>query len=74
MLLTTVSVSFIVQMMLVYVPVMQKVFQTEALGMGDLLTLLGIAATSMALHEGRRVYERSLHASSTYATATEEMA
>ena len=58
--------------MLVYVPMMQKVFQTEALLWRDLLILLGLAGTSMALHEIRRHYERLANASASY--AAEEMA
>lgn len=74
MLLTTVSVSFISQLALVYVPMMQAVFQTQALGGGDLLTLLALAVGSFALHEGRRRYERNLEKSGTWASAAEEMA
>ncbi|OCH89431.1 calcium-transporting P [Obba rivulosa] len=74
MLVTTVSVSFLVQLALVYVPVMQSIFQTEALGFRDLSTLLELGCLSFALHEGRRWYERKLNASATYATVAEEMA
>ncbi|KAF8499358.1 Ca-transporting ATPase [Gautieria morchelliformis] len=73
MLLTTVSVSFLVQLCLVYVPMMQAVFQTEALAMHDLLVLLCLGATSMLLHEARRRYERSLNADDTYTLAVGEM-
>ncbi|KAK0241115.1 Ca-transporting ATPase [Armillaria nabsnona] len=58
MLITTVSISAITQIALVYVPVMQSVFQTEGLRMGDLGVILGLAATSMCLHECRRRWER----------------
>ncbi|ETW74623.1 P-type ATPase [Heterobasidion irregulare TC 32-1] len=74
MLLGTVSVSFFTQLALVYVPLMQAVFQTEALPANDLCLLLGLAGSSMALHEGRRRYERSLNATESWASATEEMA
>ncbi|OAX34457.1 calcium-transporting P [Rhizopogon vinicolor AM-OR11-026] len=74
MLLTTVSVSFLVQLALVYIPLMQAIFQTEALGSRDLLTILLIAATSFVLHEGRRRFERSVQADETYASVVEEMA
>jgi len=74
MLITTVSVSFLVQLSLIYVPFMQKIFQTASLETWDLLTLLGLAAVSMTLHEGRRRYERSLNADLTYAHVAEEMA
>ncbi|KAG8699087.1 High affinity Ca2+/Mn2+ P-type ATPase-like protein [Ceratobasidium sp. 395] len=62
MLLTTVSISFFVQLMLIYVPVMQSVFQTEALALHDLFTLLCLGGVSMALHEVRRTWERKKNA------------
>ncbi len=74
MLVTTVSVSFIVQLTLIYVPFMQSIFQTAALDFDDLATLLVLASVSMVLHEGRRRYERSLNADLTYSHAAEEMA
>jgi len=58
MLLTTVSISAITQLALVYVPVMQSIFQTDALDMRDFSVLLMLAGTSFVLHEGRRRYER----------------
>ncbi|WVR06873.1 calcium-transporting P-type ATPase, PMR1-type [Kwoniella sp. DSM 27419] len=58
MLFLTVSISFICQLMLIYVPLLQHIFQTEALSARDLLMLLGLAGTSMGLHEGRRWWER----------------
>lgn len=61
MLITTVGVSFIVQLALIYVPVMQSVFQTEALASTDLMTLLVLAFTAFVVHEGRRRYERYLN-------------
>ncbi|KAI0264186.1 hypothetical protein BC834DRAFT_924730 [Gloeopeniophorella convolvens] len=60
MLLLTVGVSAASQLALVYVPLMQAVFQTEALPLDDLLLLLALAAGAFALHEGRRRYERAL--------------
>jgi len=72
MLVTTVSVSFLVQLTLIYVPFMQAIFQTEALQLQDLFTLLALAGTSMVLHEVRRRYERSVNAAAPY--AAEEMA
>lgn len=74
MLITTVSVSFIVQLTLIYVPFMQSIFQTAALDFDDLTTLLALAGISMGLHEGRRRYERSLNNDLTYAHMAEEMA
>src|SRR5579863_9675217 len=74
MLLTTVAVSFLSQLGLVYIPFMQAVFQTEALPLDDLLLLVVLAAASFVLHESRRRYERSQSQSETYATAMEELA
>lgn len=73
MLVTTVSISFLVQLALVYVPFMQVIFQTDALGGKDILTVLLIAATSFVLHEGRRRFERTVQSDETYANITEEM-
>ncbi|EJT97022.1 calcium-transporting P [Dacryopinax primogenitus] len=61
MLLTTVSISFLVQLTLIYVPVMQAIFQTESLPNRDMLTLFALAGTSFAVHEVRRRYERRLN-------------
>lgn len=60
MLLATISISFLVQLALIYVPFMQAIFQTQALEMSDLSTLLSLGAVSFSLHEARRRYERSL--------------
>jgi len=73
MLLITVGVSFLSQLALVYVPVMQAIFQTEALAMDDLILLFALAASSFALHESRRRYERSKYQSETYGSMTEEL-
>ena len=72
MLISTVSVSFVVQLALIYVPLMQGVFQTDALDLGDLTMLLILAGISATLHEGRRRYERSLNADLTYSHVAEE--
>ncbi|KAI0251244.1 hypothetical protein BJV78DRAFT_1347157 [Lactifluus subvellereus] len=74
MLLVTVAISFLSQLGLVYVPFMQAIFQTEALPTDDLFLLVVLAASSFALHEGRRRYERALNQSETYAAAMEELA
>ena len=74
-LLTSVSISFIAQMCLIYLPFMQMIFQTEALPLKDLFHLLGLAAVSFTLHEFRRRFERSLAASNTtYIRVTDELA
>ncbi|QRV86940.1 calcium transporting, ATPase type 2C [Ceratobasidium sp. AG-Ba] len=62
MLLTTVSISFLVQLVLIYIPLMQSVFQTESLGLHDLVTLLCLGGVSMTLHEVRRSWERKKNA------------
>lgn len=58
MLVTTVTTSFFVQLGLIYLPFMQPVFQTEALAFSDLFTLLILGGIALAMHEGRRRYER----------------
>ncbi|KDN49966.1 hypothetical protein RSAG8_01302, partial [Rhizoctonia solani AG-8 WAC10335] len=58
MLIATVSVSFLVQLGLIYIPLFQSVFQTEALAFHDLSVLLCLGAVSMGLHEFRRRWER----------------
>jgi len=73
MLITTVSISFLVQLALIYVPVMQAIFQTESLSTRDLSTLLALAATSFALHEIRRRYERRLNAELVYSPVEQVM-
>lgn len=74
MLITTVSISAITQLALVYVPVMQAIFQTAALPMRDLSILLGLAGMSFVLHELRRRYERKLNAEETWVGAVEGLA
>ncbi|KAJ6631379.1 hypothetical protein B0H10DRAFT_2159734 [Mycena sp. CBHHK59/15] len=74
MLVTTVSISAISQLALVYVPFMQAIFQTAALDLSDLGVILALAGTSFALHEGRRRYEGRLNLDSTWAEMAEEMA
>lgn len=74
MLIGTVSVSFAVQLTLIYVPFMQSIFQTAALDLGDLIMLLMLAGISATLHEGRRRYERALNADLTTSYIAAEMA
>ncbi|KAG0142070.1 hypothetical protein CROQUDRAFT_663012 [Cronartium quercuum f. sp. fusiforme G11] len=61
-LLATVSVSAASQLAIVYVPVLQGVFQTEGLEAADLGLLVCLGAVSFGLHEFRRRYERRLEA------------
>lgn len=58
MLLLAVSVSFLVQLSLVYIPWLQSVFQTQALSLRDLTVLLLLGGCSMSVHEWRRRFER----------------
>ncbi|KAK4050463.1 High affinity Ca2+/Mn2+ P-type ATPase-like protein [Microbotryomycetes sp. JL201] len=58
MLLTTISISFIAQLSLVYMPFLQSVFHTASLSPRDLSLLLFLAACSFSLHEARRRWER----------------
>ncbi|KAI1790315.1 calcium-transporting ATPase [Ganoderma leucocontextum] len=74
MLVSTVSTSFLVQLALIYVPFLQSIFQTEALGSSDLWTLFALGGVSAGLHEARRGYERSLNATVTYSGSVEELA
>ena len=74
MLTATVSVSALTQLALVYVPIMQSVFQTAALPLSDLSILLLLACMSFGLHEVRRRYERKLNANETVIGRAEEMA
>lgn len=60
MLFLTVTVSFVAQLALIYVPLLQHIFQTEALSFRDLFVLLGLGATSFTLHEARRWWERKV--------------
>jgi Ca2+-transporting ATPase len=58
MLVATVSASFAAQLALVYIPLLQAVFQTEALSLRDLFMVLSLAGSSFAAHEIRRRWER----------------
>ncbi|KAF8058702.1 Ca-transporting ATPase [Lyophyllum atratum] len=74
MLVGTVSVSALTQVALVYVPFMQRIFQTAALSLSDLSMILALAGISFALHEGRRTYERKLNSEESFSNVMEEMA
>lgn len=67
MLILTVGVSFCVQLLLIYFPPLQAVFQTEALRFRDLFVLLALAGISFSLHEARRRYERGINEKLRYA-------
>ena len=74
MLVSTVSVSALTQLALVYVPFMQAVFQTAALKSSDLSVILALLCTSFGLHEARRHYERTVDGKETIVTEMEELA
>ncbi len=44
------------QMAVVYLPFLQRIFQTEGLGVADLVALVGIASTVFWADEGRKWY------------------
>ncbi|KIM40406.1 hypothetical protein M413DRAFT_73709, partial [Hebeloma cylindrosporum] len=74
MLITTVSISFVTQLALVYVGFMQKIFHTAPLGFGDLGIILGLAMGSFGMHEGRRWYERRLERDEVWVGSVGELA
>lgn len=75
MLVTTVSISALTQLALVYVPFMQAVFQTAALGSRDMGVIVMLAGSSFGLHEVRRRWERSREEKGGYVSvAMEELA
>lgn len=47
--------SLLGQMAVIYVPFFQRVFQTEGLGLGDLIFLICIASTVLWVDEGRKI-------------------
>jgi Ca2+-transporting ATPase len=53
-LLISIILSLIGQLMVIYLPFFQRVFQTEALSFGDLLLLLFAASTVLAADEVRK--------------------
>jgi P-type Ca2+ transporter type 2C len=53
-----VSGSLVGQMMVIYLPFFQTVFQTEALYLSDLLKLLCLASTVFWVDEGRKWWRR----------------
>jgi Ca2+-transporting ATPase len=74
MLYTTISVSLLCQLALIYVPLLQHVFQTEALNLRDLSKLLALAAMSLMAHEARRWWERKVQARELYESTIGDMA
>lgn len=50
----SVAGSLLGQLMVIYLPWLQDVFQTEALGVYDLVALIGVASTVFWVDEGRK--------------------
>lgn len=50
--------SILGQLAVVYLPPLQKVFQTEALSLADLLHLVALASSVFWIDEGRKWYDR----------------
>lgn len=57
-LLLTLAGSAALQMLIMYVPLLQRIFQTVALGRKDLVYLAGCSVVAFGLQELRRIYER----------------
>jgi P-type Ca2+ transporter type 2C len=53
-----VSASLVGQLLVIYLPFLQRVFQTEAIGLGDLLRLVVLASTVFWVDEGRKWWGR----------------
>ncbi|KAI9739936.1 MAG: High affinity Ca2+/Mn2+ P-type ATPase-like protein [Claussenomyces sp. TS43310] len=52
-----VSLSLAGQLLVIYLPWLQEVFQTEALGLADLIVLILLASTVFWVDEGRKYYK-----------------
>jgi len=50
--------SLLGQGLVIYFPPLQRVFQTEALGLADLIKLVAMASTVLWVDEGRKWWER----------------
>lgn len=74
MLITTVSISLITQLGLVYIGFLQKIFKTDSLDLEDLGIIIGLAGVSFALHEGRRWMERQRDSEDVYNSVMDELA
>lgn len=55
----SVAGSLLGQLMVIYLPWLQDVFQTEALGLYDLVALIGVASTVFWVDEARKWYRWS---------------
>jgi Ca2+-transporting ATPase len=53
-----VSASLLAQLAVIYFPPLQSVFQTEALGFGDLVHLVAVASVVFWADEARKFFER----------------
>jgi Ca2+-transporting ATPase len=74
MLITTVSVSLVTQLGLVYIGFLQKIFKTDALDVEDLGMIVALAGISFGLHEGRRWVERRRDGEEVYKSVMDELA
>jgi len=59
MFLIAVSLSMVGQMMVIYFPPLQAVFQTEALTLHDILGLIALTSTVFIVSEFKKYFERS---------------
>lgn len=70
--MTTVSISALTQLALVYVPFLQAIFQTAALSRRDLGVIVLLAGTSFTLHELRRGWERRKESEGGYVSVAQD--
>ncbi|KAG1714071.1 Calcium-transporting ATPase type 2C member 1 [Nymphon striatum] len=61
MFLYTVSFSVIGQMLVIYFPPLQSVFQTEALPLKDILMLVALTSSVFVVSEFKKLFERNFH-------------
>ncbi|CAI6345848.1 unnamed protein product [Macrosiphum euphorbiae] len=60
MFLVAVTLSIVGQMLVIYFPPLQNVFQTEALTLYDILLLLGLTSSVFIVSEIKKFFERHL--------------
>jgi Ca2+-transporting ATPase len=74
MLITTVSISAVTQLGLVYIGFLQKIFKTDALDFEDLGIIVSLAGISFGLHEVRRWVERQRDGEEVYKSVMDDLA
>jgi Ca2+-transporting ATPase len=74
MLITTVLISLVTQLGLVYIGFLQKIFKTDTLDFQDLGIIVALACISFGLHEGRRWLERQKDGDEVYNSVMDELA